>query len=137
MPHQEDIEKHPGHSVTVDDSNPPSSVPSTPALLVPSIFHRWNNRIENLADFEARGITRVPPDERQVPSVLGYIQMILLWFSANITINNLAVGLCGPLIFDLGFKDSALCAVFGTIAGTLPTAYMSIWGAASGNRTMV
>ena len=100
-------------------------------------FVQWNNRIENLAGFEARGIARVPQTERQVLSWLGYLQMVLLWFSANVTINNLAVGLCGPLLFDLGFLDSALCASFGAALGAVTTAYMSIWGAQSGNRTMV
>lgn len=64
-------------------------------------------------------------------------QMAFLWFSANITANNLAVGFLGPLLFDLGFVDSALCAVFGSLVGCVMTAYMSIWGAQSGNRTMV
>lgn len=98
---------------------------------------RWNAKIESLAGLEARGITRVLPEERQPASVLGYIQMTLLWFSANITANNLAVGLLGPLVFGLGFTDSAMCAVFGTVVGSAATAYMSIWGAQSGNRTMV
>ncbi|KAK0612628.1 hypothetical protein B0T17DRAFT_593520 [Bombardia bombarda] len=44
-----------------------------------------------------------------------------MWFSANISANNLAVGLFGPLVFGLG------CS----------TAYTRIWGPQSGNRTMV
>ncbi|KAK0932875.1 Vitamin B6 transporter [Friedmanniomyces endolithicus] len=103
----------------------------------PGILRRWNNRIENLAGFEARGMTRVPENERQAPSAMGLLQMLLLWFSANMTINNLAVGLTGPLVFELGFRDSASCAVVGIFLGAMSTAYMSIWGAASGNRTMV
>ena len=63
--------------------------------------------------------------------------MATIWFSANVTANNLAVGLLGPLIFGLGFTDSALTACFGCVVGSAVTAYMSIWGAQSGNRTMV
>ncbi len=111
----------------------------SPYLLVhfPPTIARWNAKIESLAGLEARGITRVLPEERHAGSLLGYLQIAALWFSANITANNLAVGLLGPLVFNLGFVDSAMCAVFGALVGSLPTAYMSIWGAQSGNRTMV
>jgi hypothetical protein len=102
-----------------------------------SWIYAWNTRIESLAGFEARGIARVLPDERQPPSSVAYLQMFLLWFSANITINNLVVGLYGPLLFQLGFLDSSLCAVFGAALGAVSTAYMGTWGAASGCRTMV
>ena len=101
------------------------------------LLRRWNNRIENLAGLEARGIARVMPDERQQASTSGYVQMALLWFSANITANNLILGLLGPLVFQLSFLDSALCTVFGALLGSLATAYMGIWGARSGHRTMV
>ena len=103
----------------------------------PGLLRRWNNRIESLAGLEARGIARVMPDERQKASTSGYVQMALLWFSANITANNLILGLLGPLIFQLSFLDSALCTVFGALLGSLATAYMGIWGARSGHRTMV
>ena len=98
---------------------------------------QWNTKIEGLAGLEARGIARVPPDERHRGSFLGYAQMAMLWFSTNVTANNLAVGLLGPLVFDLGFVDSVMMATFGALLGSAGTAYMSIWGAQSGNRTMV
>ena len=63
--------------------------------------------------------------------------MAIIWFSANVVANNLAVGMLGPLLFDLGFVDSAMMATFGSLLGSVPLAYMSIWGAQSGNRTMV
>lgn len=108
-----------------------SSVPGSGRLA------RWNAWIENLAGFEARGIVRVPPEERQQGSILGYAQMAMLYFSMNVTANNLAIGLLGPLVFNLGFFDSAMMATFGCLLGSAPTAYMSIWGPRSGNRTMV
>lgn len=67
---------------------------------------------------------------------MAMLQMLLLWFSANITINNLAVALTGPLFFGLGFSDCAWCVVLGVFFGSLTTGYMSTWGAVSGNRTM-
>jgi len=123
---------------TVDVSETPNSSASpVPLIHVPSRLKIWNARIESLANLEARGITRVLPEERQDASMWNYVQMALLWFSANISVNNLAVGLFGPLVYQLGFVDSAMCAVFGTLVGSVSTAYMSIWGAQSGNRTMV
>ena len=104
---------------------------------VSSRLGRWNTKIESLAGLEARGIARVPPEERYQSSILGYAQMAVLWFSTNITANNLGVGLLGPLVFNLGFIDSAMMATFGALVGSVATAYMSIWGAQSGNRTMV
>ena len=115
-------------------SPPPSS---TEISKNPPWFKRWNARIEGLAGFEARGLARVPESERHPPSNMGLLQMFLLWFSANLTINNLAIALTGPLLFGLGFVDCALCGVFGVALGALSTAYMATWGAVSGNRTMV
>jgi len=103
----------------------------------PTKLRQFNDWIEGLSGFEARGITRVQPEERNPPSLWDDVSVALLWFSANISMNNLAVGLFGPLVFGLGFLDSAMCAVFGSLLGALSTAYMSIWGPQSGNRTMV
>jgi len=122
---------------SVEKSTFESSSTAPHLIPVPSKFQSWNARIEALAGLEARGIVRVLPEERQAPSNLGYAQMAMIWFGANVVANNLAVGLLGPLLFDLGFVDSAMMATFGSFLGSIPTAYMSIWGAQSGNRTMV
>lgn len=114
-----------------------SLVVSPVPVPVPRTLARWNARIENLAGLEARGIARVPQEERHERSTMGYAQMAIIWFSINITANNLAVGLLGPLVFNLGFIDSVMMATFGGLLGSVGTAYMSIWGAQSGNRTMV
>ena len=109
---------------------------ATAPIPVPHKLRVLNDKIEGLAGLEARGITRVLPEERHGISALRYAQMGILWWAANITANNLAVGLLGPLLFGLGFVDSVLMAVFGCMIGSAFTAYMSIWGAQSGNRTM-
>lgn len=103
---------------------------------VPTSFQRWNAKIEGLAGLEARGIVRVLPEEQQLPSKLAHAQMAIVWFGANVAANNLTVGMLGPLLFGLGFVDSAMMATFGSFLGAFPTAYMSIWGSQSGNRTM-
>jgi len=141
----QDHDPEKGLTIDEDAVSPDSSItspnnePHTPEVhisLPPSIV-RINDKIESLAGIEARGIKRVLPSERHGESLMGDFQMAFLWFSANITANNLAVGFLGPLLFELGFVDSAMCAVFGGLVGCIMTAYMSIWGAASGNRTMV
>lgn len=124
-------------SISPSSDDARGDIPVKPEISLPSRLRRLNDRIENLAGFEARGITRVLPEERQPASFINDLQVALLWFSANVSINNLAVGLLGPMLLGLGFLDSALLAVFGAFIGSLSTAYMSVWGPASGNRTMV
>ncbi|KAM7194149.1 putative purine-cytosine transporter [Naviculisporaceae sp. PSN 640] len=115
----------------------PSETPSKPSLPIPPILLKINDKIESLSGFEARGITRVLPHERQPPSRLNDLQIFFLWFGANISANNLTTGLFGPLIFGLGFTDSVICAIIGCMLGSMCTAYMATWGPVSGNRTMV
>lgn len=107
---------------------------TSPSALFSKLRH-LNDRLEALSAFEARGIDRVPSDEREPPSTAGDVQIALLWFSANISCNNLIVGLYGPMLFQLGFLDSAMCAVFGAFLGSLSTAFMAIWGPKTGHRT--
>lgn len=135
LPPSPDLEKSPPILDTLSADTEDNH--GSPSIPVPNRCRRWNAKIESLAGLEARGITRVLPEERHAATLKGYVQMALLWFSANLTANNLAVGLLGPLVFSLGFVDSALCSVFGAFVGSVGTAYMSTWGAQSGNRTMV
>ena len=53
--------------------------------------------------------------------------MAILWFSASITVNNMAVDLLAPSVLYLGFSDSAMMVAFGSLLGSTATAYMSIW----------
>ncbi|GAO13581.1 hypothetical protein UVI_02015460 [Ustilaginoidea virens] len=105
-------------AMATNDPEVAAKLPASPKL------RGCNTRIENLAGFEARGIARRPASRHQR-------------YSANISLNNLAAAMLGPLAFQLGFLDCVMCAVFGTLVGSVTTAYMSIWGPQSGNRTMV
>ncbi|CAG8195610.1 unnamed protein product [Penicillium salamii] len=98
---------------------------------------RANDYLASLRLFESRGIERIPLEERHAVRATDYLQMTLLWFSTNITANNMAIGMLGPLGFSLGFVDSALCATFGALLGAAGVGYMGTFGPASGNRTMV
>ncbi|KAF4637396.1 hypothetical protein G7Y89_g698 [Cudoniella acicularis] len=103
-----------------------------------SKLQRFANRLEAAAGIEARGIERVPESERERKyAVKDYLYMAMIWFSANCTANNMAVGILGPIAYDLGFVDAMICCLFGTILGSYLTAYISTFGPVSGNRTLV
>ncbi|KAL1961952.1 hypothetical protein VTN77DRAFT_733 [Rasamsonia byssochlamydoides] len=99
-----------------------------------SSLRRWLNHLESITGIESRGIERVPPDERYEAS---FVQMLLLWLSANLTANNTLIGVLGPVAYGLGFTDAALCAVFGGLLGCVGVAYVGTWGPRSGNRTLI
>ncbi|KAF2679944.1 hypothetical protein K458DRAFT_313125 [Lentithecium fluviatile CBS 122367] len=88
-------------------------------------------------NLEARGIQRVEPDERHDLRSLGYAQVAMMWFSINLAANNITLGMLGPAVFELGFLDSCLCAVFGMLIGCLAVAFNATFGPRSGNRTMI
>lgn len=110
---------------------------STATPVATSKLRRLNARIEGLSGFEIRGIARVPPEERHKGSRAHDLQIFLLWLSANLSLNNLGVGMLGPLLFNLGFVDCIMCAVVGAFIGSLSTGYTATFGPVSGNRTMV
>ncbi|KAF2670966.1 hypothetical protein BT63DRAFT_370758 [Microthyrium microscopicum] len=64
---------------------------------------------------ETTGADRIPEDERRPPSI---INMILIWFSMNITPGLITLGLLGP-VFRLSVDDSILITVFGTAIGAV------------------
>ncbi|KAJ6151140.1 hypothetical protein N7470_007734 [Penicillium chermesinum] len=97
-----------------------------------SILSRVTARLHSLNFFETRGIERVPVEERHEAKASDYMQMALLWFSTNITANNMAVGMLGPLDYSLGFVDCALCATFGALLGAAGVAYMGTFGPVKG-----
>jgi hypothetical protein len=88
-------------------------------------------------NLEARGIQRVEPHETHDLSWKRYLQVFVLWFSINLAAVNITLGMLAPTIYALSFKDAALCAVFGSLIGSLAVAYIATWGPVSGNRAMV
>lgn len=132
------MEKQPSDNVNTDGSvleSQPSDAVKNPSS--GGVLARLNERIAAIRFMETRGIERVPESERHSATAADYMQMGLLWFSTNITANNIAVGMLGPLDYGLSFVDSALCATFGALLGAAGAAYMGTWGPVSGNRTMV
>jgi hypothetical protein len=88
-------------------------------------------------NLEARGIKRVGENERIGLGWKAYLQIFVLWFSINLAANNITLGMLGPSVFEMCFRDSALTGVLGCLAGSIPTAWIAIWGPISGNRSMV
>ena len=126
------------NSEPASDQVKPSQLEDGLATAPQGVFGRLNAKVSSVKYLEERGIERVPETERY--KKLGgadYMQMTLLWFSTNITANNIAVGMLGPADYGLGFTDSALCSAFGALLGGIGVGYVSTFGPASGNRTMV
>lgn len=95
-------------------------------------------RFEIAMGFEVRGIDRVPEIIRERQTALAdYAQMTVIWFSANITANNILLGILGPLLFEVGLVDGMILGTFGAIFGAMCTGYTSTFGPLSGCRTMV
>ena len=101
-------------------------------------MQRFVNNLSTTIGREARGIERVPEELRAANITFSnYLQMAVIWFSANASAKVMALGLLGPLAFQLGFVDSVLTCLFGSLTGALGAGYISTFGPVSGNRTLV
>jgi Permease for cytosine/purines, uracil, thiamine, allantoin len=119
-----------------DSSNQQDTRPITPVLLTGKLAS-WNAKVEGLAGLEARGITRVLPEEKHDGGIHGYLQMVALWFSINLVATNIITGLLGPLVFQLGWVDCVCIVIFANALSSCGASYTSTFGPESGNRTMV
>lgn len=86
----------------------PASVEYLPEEHLPdSTFAKWCRRLDSIPGLEVRGIERVEEDQRQpLATTASYFQMFIVWFSINCTANNMTLGILGPVLFGLGFKDA-------------------------------
>jgi hypothetical protein len=115
----------------------PANVQSTPASRVGGARLRAFERTLLKYNLEIRGIQRVEEHEKVQIGLFAYVQVFVLWVSVNLAANNITLGMLGPAVYGLGFRDASLCAVLGAFAGSIPVAWIATWGALSGNRTMV
>lgn len=118
------------------DSLEQHDIPPTPTVLKGRLA-RWNDKMEGLGGLEARGISRVLPEEKHDMGVMGYLQMFSLWFSINLVAIYAVTGLLGPLLFNLGWVDCICCVIFANALSCCGAAYTATFGPQSGNRTMV
>lgn len=132
-----DIEKNKNHtteSIRSDSQDENGSLNSnTPPK---SRYERWIKRIR-INGLETRGIEPVSPAERQKPTSWSLLEMLLMWFSMGMVVNNIIVGTLGTLVMQLGYKDAAICAICGNVLGTVALGFMSTFGPRSGHRTLV
>ncbi|WPH01647.1 Hypothetical protein R9X50_00449700 [Acrodontium crateriforme] len=99
---------------------------------------RWYKSIKFFHhNLETRGMQRVPPQARHDSKGTTWLNISMMWFGINCAANNVTLGMLGPTVFTLSFTDSAICGVLGGIVGSIPVAYVAIFGPRSGNRTMV
>ncbi|KAF2497400.1 hypothetical protein BU16DRAFT_457658 [Lophium mytilinum] len=101
-------------------------------------LQRWAGRLDKALGVESQGITRIPEELRARKVVTGdYVHMFVMWFSINCTANQMTLGILGPVAYGLGFTDSILCCMFGTIFGAMCSGYLSSFGPQSGLRTLI
>jgi len=83
---------------------------------------------------EARGIERVPNDER---TDTGMSKIGTMWLSANMVVSSFAIGALAYPVFYLGFVETILTIFFINILGILPVCFFSTFGPRFGLRQMV
>jgi len=88
-----DEEKGVDHDATKLPPGDEALSTDSPAAHAPApanFFTRLNEKVLSINHLEKRGFERVPISERHEVNISQYVQMTLLWFSANITANNIA-----------------------------------------------
>ena len=130
-----DVEKQQeSTSVNVEPATEPQGGSPSP---LKGALARWNDRVEGLAGLEARGISRVLPEEKHDAGVAGYVQMFALWFGMNLCVIFVISGLLGPTIFQLGWTDCVCIVIFANVLGCAAGGYTAMFGPPSGHRAMV
>ncbi|KAF8898130.1 NCS cytosine-purine permease [Gymnopilus junonius] len=92
----------------------------------------WMKRLATWG-VEERGIVPVPLEERTDEQ---YSKLCFVWFSSNLTILTFSIGTLGPVVFQLGLRDSCLVILLFNLFCTIFPAYFSTWGAHLGMRQM-
>ncbi|KAL9024493.1 MAG: hypothetical protein Q9196_006476 [Gyalolechia fulgens] len=113
-----------------EDENPKSS--STCAAYI-----RTFERTLVKYNFEARGVQRVLPHECHPLTWTSYLQPFFFWTSINLAAQNVTLGMLGPNVFALSFRDASICAFFGSLIGALGVSYTATFGPVSGHRTLI
>ena len=127
----------------LDTSSNESSCTADPLAASTTYSGRFGSHVKRIEQFllkynvEARGVQRVETKDTHATTWVDYLQALSLWVSVNLAIVNITLGMLGPAVYGLGFRDASLCAAFGSLLGSLPVAYIATWGPISGCRTMI
>ncbi|KAL8705378.1 MAG: hypothetical protein Q9201_001497 [Fulgogasparrea decipioides] len=144
-PNSEDLEKRSRESAPHDPDivSPKESKSvdgSTHEQALSSKFAAYSRDFERTLikyNLEARGVQRVLPHECHSLTWRSYFQPFFLWSSINLAAQNVTLGMLGPAIFALSFRDASLCAFFGSLIGAVGVSYIATFGPISGNRTLI
>ncbi|KAK5132898.1 hypothetical protein LTR08_008418 [Meristemomyces frigidus] len=117
-------------------TEPDGAVPGE-AFVLGDSWYAKTMRFANGFGVEARGIERVPEDERTETGVRALLNVSTMWFSANMVISSFALGLLAKSSFDMGVADSMLVILFFNLIGLMPVCAFSTFGPAFGLRQMV
>ncbi|KAH7142001.1 permease for cytosine/purines, uracil, thiamine, allantoin-domain-containing protein [Dactylonectria macrodidyma] len=79
---------------------------------------------------ETQGIDRIPEEEKQPPSTWN---IFLMWWSLNIHVGVLPLGLLGPE-FGLSLRQSVAASIIGIVLGAMTTSYTGTLGPKLGMR---
>lgn len=85
--------------------------------------------------FETKGIHRYLPNERCPENPWKpYLSIFGLWVSGCAGLTTMSSFFLGPLLFGLGYNDTMILGLLGTLWGCLTTTYCSMMGPRSGLR---
>ncbi|KAG2181940.1 hypothetical protein INT43_006865 [Umbelopsis isabellina] len=83
---------------------------------------------------EARGVERVPEDDRSPKNA---INNLLMWFSVNTVLTTIPIGALGQAFFNLSLPTTIATIMCFCAFGCLTTAFIATLGPQTGCRTMV
>ncbi|KAH9944003.1 cytosine-purine permease [Epithele typhae] len=83
---------------------------------------------------EARGVERVPEDERETRNLWNNLFM---WWSVNAVLTTIPIGTLGQTFFSLSLPHAVATIMCFAALGALPTAFISTLGPKTGLRTMI
>lgn len=99
---------------------------------------KGNNILQKIAyslNAEVKGIDRISEEERNPKE--GVLNAASMWFSANMVIASLALGMLGGGVLGLSFWEAVLTIIFFNLLGLLPVAFFSTFGPEFGLRQMI
>jgi purine-cytosine permease-like protein len=113
-----------------------TSTTSTSDIKVWKIFRRMSSRLDAIG-IETRGIERIEPYQRSTNKTRQLISVMGLWLSACGGLSSMSSFYLGPLLFELGLRNTLIAGIVGQSIGCGVAAYCSLMGPRSGCRQMV
>ena len=87
-------------------------------------LHRAEEWLDSKVGIELQGVDRIPEEEKRPPSEWN---IFLLWWSFNVHVAVLPLGVLGPL-FGLSLQQTVAASIVGTILGACCTSFTGTLG---------